>query len=139
MKPRPLRPSRRQRPIVEQSSKRQKPTVLLILEKWNPTVWNMPIPSNNCMQKICNNGNRCHGRGEERLPLLSNHLWNGTSGLPLEAHGVLIGPFQLLMGNMSLATLLHILPQVPSTREKSTLVVSHATTQAAPRPSLETK
>ena len=50
-----------------------------------------------------------------------------------------MGPLQLLMGNMSLVTLLNILPQVPSMREKYTLVVSHATTPVAPRPSLGTK
>ena len=36
---------------------------------------------------------------------------------PPEAHGVLMGPLQLLTGNMSLATLLNISPQVSSTRE----------------------
>ena len=43
------------------------------------------------------------------------------------------------MGSMSLVTLLNIPPQVSSTREESTLVISHATTAAAPRPSSGTK
>ena len=58
---------------------------------------------------------------------------------PWQNHGVLMGPLQLLMDNMSLATLLNIPSQVPSTREKSNLVVSHATNPVAPRPSLVTK
>ena len=74
-----LRPPRllgRQRPIVEQPLERwkpntplvlgrhrltapqllwrQKPTVLLILERQSPAVWNIPVPSNNYMQRICN-------------------------------------------------------------------------------------
>ena len=39
---------------------------------------------------------------------------------PLEAQGVLMCPLQMLMGNMSLATLLAITPQTPTTREEST-------------------
>ena len=57
----------------------------------------------------------------------------------LEACGVLMGPLHLLMGNMSLATLLNIPPQVSSTREESTLVISCATTPVAPGPSSGTK
>ena len=58
---------------------------------------------------------------------------------PLEACEVLMGAIHLLMQNMSLATLLAILPQVSSTREESTLAISHATTLATPTPSLGTK
>ena len=76
MRLRPLRPLRRQRPIVEQPLQRQnpaaplvlerqrltapqllqrqKPTVLLILEKQSPAVWIMPVSSNNHMQRVCN-------------------------------------------------------------------------------------
>ena len=50
-----------------------------------------------------------------------------------------MGPLHLLTGNMSLATLLNIPPQMSSTREESTLVISHATTPVASGPSLETK
>ena len=84
-------------------------------------------------------GNRTHGRGGERPPLLPNCLWNGTTGLPLEGRGILMGPLNLLMGNMPFATLLNISPTASSTREESTLVISHATTPAAPRPSPGTK
>ena len=48
-------------------------------------------------------------------------------------------PLQLFMGNVSLATLLNIPPQVSTSREESTLVVSHLTTPVAPGPSLGTK
>ena len=58
---------------------------------------------------------------------------------PPETHGVLRGPLQLLMGNMSLATPSECSPQVSSTREEPTLVVSQLTTLAAPRPSPQTK
>ena len=59
--------------------------------------------------------------------------------LEMEACGVLMGPLHLLTGNMSLATLLNIPPQVPSTREESMLVISCATTPVAPRPLPGTK
>ena len=72
-----------------------KPAVLLILEKWSPTVQNMAVPSNNHMQRVCN---RSHGRGGERPPLLPNCLWNGIAGLPPEAHGALISHLHSLMG-----------------------------------------
>ena len=39
---------------------------------------------------------------------------------PLEAHGVLMCPFQLLMGNMFLATVLAIPPQASTTWEEPT-------------------
>ena len=54
---------------------------------------------------------------------------------PPEAHGVLIGPLQLLMGGHPPE---HF-PQVPSTQNKSTLMASHSTTPWAPRPSPGTK
>ena len=50
-----------------------------------------------------------------------------------------MAPLHLLMENMPLATLLNIPSQVSSTREEPTLVASHATTPAAPGPSLGTK
>ena len=84
-------------------------------------------------------GNGSHGRRGERPPLLPNCLWNGTVGLPPGSMGVLMGPLHLLTGNMSLATLLNIPPQVSSTREESTLVISCATTTVAPGTSLGTK
>ena len=55
-------------------------------------------------------GNGSQGRGGKRPPLLPNHTWNGTAGLPPGVHGVLMGPFHLLTGNMPLATLLNIPP-----------------------------
>ena len=50
-----------------------------------------------------------------------------------------MGPFHLLMGNIHLATFLNIAPQVSSTREESTLVISSATTPVAPGSSPGTK
>ena len=58
---------------------------------------------------------------------------------PPEAQGVLMCPLQLLMGNMSLATLLAIAPKMPTAREESTSVISCSTTSAAPASSLGTK
>ena len=52
-----------------------------------------------------------------------------------EAHVVLMCPCQLLMGNMSLATVLAIPPQASTAREESTPVISCQTTPAVPRPS----
>ena len=49
------------------------------------------------------------------------------------------GPLQLLTGNISLATLLNIPSQVSTSREESTLVVSHSTTLVAYGPSSGTK
>ena len=46
---------------------------------------------------------------------------------------------QLLTGNMSLATLLAIPPQVSTAREESTPVISYSTTPTASTPSLGTK
>ena len=43
---------------------------------------------------------------------------------PPEAQGVLMCPLQMLMGNMSLVTLLAILPWMPTAREESTPVIS---------------
>ena len=54
---------------------------------------------------------------------------------PPEAHGVLLCPLQLLMGNMSLATLLAIPPQASTAREEPTPVISHPTTLVVPIPS----
>ena len=51
---------------------------------------------------------------------------------PPEAHGVLMYPLQLLMGNMSLATLLAIPPQTSTAKEEPTPVISHPTTLVAP-------
>ena len=50
----------------------------------------------------------------------------------LGTHRVLMYPLQLLTGNMSLATLLTIPPQVSITREEPTLVISHPATPLAP-------
>ena len=47
-----------------------------------------------------------------RLPIFPNHLQVALQICPLGAHGVLMYPLQLLMGNMSLTTLLAIPPQV---------------------------
>ena len=58
---------------------------------------------------------------------------------PPEAHGVLMCPLQMLMMNMSLATLLAIPSQVSTTREEPTPEISHLTTPAAPVPSSGTK
>ena len=58
---------------------------------------------------------------------------------PLEAHGVLMWPLQLLMGNMSLAAVLAIPPQVSIAREEPTPVISHPATPAAPASSSGTK
>ena len=84
-------------------------------------------------------GNGSHGRGREKPPLLPSHLWKGTAGLPPRSPWGTNGPLQLLTRNISLATLLAIHTQVSYTREESTLVISHATTPGAPRPSLGTK
>ena len=54
-----------------------------------------------------------HWGGRERLPIFPNCLQGGTAGLSPEAHGVLMYTLQLLMGNMSLATLLAISPSHP--------------------------
>ena len=56
-------------------------------------------------------GDGSHRRGGERPTLLPSHLWNSITGLPPETHGVLIGPLQLFMGNVPLATLLNIPPR----------------------------
>ena len=51
---------------------------------------------------------------------------------PPEAHGVLMCPLQLLMGNMSLATLLAIPSQVSTAREEPTPVISCPAAPVAP-------
>ena len=84
-------------------------------------------------------GNGSHERGGERPSLLPNHLLNGTVALAPKCIGVLMGPLHLLTGNISFTTLLNIPPQVSSTREESTLVISSTTTPVAPRPSSGTK
>ena len=57
---------------------------------------------------------------------------------PLETHGVLMCPLQLLMGNMSLATLLAIPSQVSTAREGSNPVISHPTSLVPPQESMAT-
>ena len=51
-----------------------------------------------------------HRGGGERLPILPSHLWDGPTGLPPRSLRVLMCPLHLLMGNISLATLLAIPP-----------------------------
>ena len=54
---------------------------------------------------------------------------------PLEAHGVLMCPLQLMRGNMSLATLLAIPPQASTAMEEPTPVISCLTNLMAYVPS----
>ena len=58
---------------------------------------------------------------------------------PTEAHGILMYPLQLLMGNMSLATSLGHLPQASTAIEKPTPATPHPTMLAAPAPISEIK
>ena len=58
---------------------------------------------------------------------------------PPEAYGILMCPLQLLMGNMSFATLLAIPSQVSIARVAPTPAISHPATPAAPVPSSGTK
>ena len=51
---------------------------------------------------------------------------------PPEAHGLLMCPLQMLIGNMSLATLLSIPSQVSTTKEGSNSVISHPTAPVIP-------
>ena len=74
-------------------------------------MWNVPTPCNKLTGQYGGPRKEGHQGGGERLPIFPNCLWGGTTGLPLEAHGVLMYPLQLLMGNMSLVTLLAISPQ----------------------------
>ena len=71
-----------------------------------------PHPAANSQGQYAGPGNGGYQRGGKRLPILPGHLQGSIAGLPLEAHGVLMYPLQLLMGNMSLATLLAIPPGV---------------------------
>ena len=78
---------------------------------------------------------RGHRGGGDRLSILPSHLWKGLHVCSLEAWGVLMCPLQLLMGNMSLATLLAIPPQALTTTKEPTPLISCPTNQATPRPS----
>ena len=69
------------------------------------------------------------------MPIFPNCLWSSTTNLPLGAHGVVMYPLQLLMGNLSLATLLAIPPQVSTATEGPTPTISHPTTLVASMPS----
>ena len=133
-----LRPQRllgRQRPIVEQPSDRQKPTILLDIRDRVLLCRHSPVPSNNHMQRVCNVWKQkpWKRRGENCLSF-PTCLWSGIAGLPPGSPWGTNGPLHLLMGNMLLASLLNIPPQVSSTTEESTLVIPHATTPVAPGP-----
>ena len=58
---------------------------------------------------------------------------------PLEAHGVLVYPLQLLTGNMSLAALLAISPEPCTAMWESAPANPHPTVSAEPAPSLGIK
>ena len=113
-------PLQRQRAAAPQLSGRQ-----------SPMVPNRPTPSNYCMQHL-----EMEAIEEEGKDCLSFLIACGTAlqASPPGAHGVLMTPFHLLMGNAPLATLLNISPWVFSTPHESTLLVPHSTTPVAPGP-----
>ena len=96
------------------------------------------IPQSHADDKQCLEMEAMEEEGRDHLSFVA------TCGValqvcPPEAHGVLMYPLQLFMGNMSLTTLLAIHPPVSTTREESTLVICNPSTPAAPTPSLGTK
>ena len=69
-------------------------------------------------------GNRSHGRGGERPPLLLNCLWNGIAGLPTRRPcGILMAPSIYSEGTCLWPPFWNIPSEVSSTREEPTLVV----------------
>ena len=93
MRPKPPNLLRRQRPIVQLWFEMLRLHAQQLSGRWRPPVQIMPTCYNNHMGNICRTQRAC----------------------PPEACGILMYPLQLLMGNMSLAALLAIFPQLSTT------------------------
>ena len=159
MRPRPLG---RQRPIVEQPLGRQKTChtttikeaeahcTTTIMETEAHRVAEIRDAESHCVdhahaiQQSYSNNIQCLEREATEEEGKDWQSFLATCGMalqvwPPEACGVLMCPLQLLMGNMSLATLLATPSQVSTTWEEPTPVISHLATHVAPVPCSGTK
>ena len=113
MRPRPLRPSKRQRPSVQPWSGMQSLCAQSPSGRQRLPVQVMPIPCNNPLVKVCKTSYEALGKEGQDCQSFLEACRAALQACPPEAHGVLMYPLQLLTENMSLASLLVTTPNWP--------------------------
>ena len=140
MKPRLLRSSKRQKPDVCSPLGRQRPNLLPWSRRQKPIMPSKPTCWNNPMRKVCLSL-ECEALVEEGcdcqvfMEACSATWW----ACPLNAHGVLIYPLQLLTGNVLLAAMLATTPQSTTVARQLLPAASPPTVSRIPAPPTGTK